>query len=125
MRSSFCGATFLMVIAVATTGCAVEQAGAYDSEVSEDVEVVDSSAAAIESEAGLEPGGSRVGIDLVAGPGQYYVPQIGQLAPMKEIYPSKHAPPTKFVPMITQHPGTTQYPGITQYPTTPPFYPQR
>ncbi|WP_437313906.1 hypothetical protein [Sorangium sp. So ce385] len=120
MRSIFCGATFLMVIAAAATGCAVEQADTYDSEVSEDAEIVGSSAAAIESEVGS----SRVGIDLVAGPGQSYVPQIGQLAPKKEIFVSKHGLPTKLVPTVTQYPGTTQYPGIWQYPTNPPIYPQ-
>ncbi|WP_437675052.1 hypothetical protein [Sorangium sp. So ce131] len=146
MRSILCGASFLMVAVAAMTGCAIEQADMPDSEMGEDIESVDSSAAAIEGEADPGsattedpmPGGFTAGTDLLVLPGQAYVPQITQLPPKKDVFvpkkevcptkkdvfvpkkdvfvPKKEVCPTKKSPLVTQHWVTTQQPVITQYP---------
>ncbi|XYH92689.1 hypothetical protein ACMHYB_33035 [Sorangium sp. So ce1128] len=131
MSSIHHGTAFLMLVSAAMAGCAVESADMSDADMDADVEVVDSSDAALEradipgmSGAMAWGGGSPEnaaygggGTQELGGGGTVQIGQcppvkIGQCPPVKKGHPPhKFAPPpSKFCPSQCELPPITQYP---------------
>ncbi|XYI00730.1 hypothetical protein ACMHYB_13620 [Sorangium sp. So ce1128] len=148
MSSIRYGTSFLMLVAAAMAGCAVESADMSDGDMDADVEVVDSSDAALERadipgmSGAMAGGGESLGAAAYGGGGtqefggggtQAYggggTVQIGQCPPVKKGFPpskfcpppSKFCPPPhKFVPPPSKFcPSQYSPPPITQFPPHP------